>query len=145
MLGLNGQGRHIDDLTKKVRSKNVINERLENVQEKANDTICLITDLQWKQKKMEHEISWLRDYVIRLEFCENVHKDQIVDLKSKSTENNVIITCLQDSQDKKEPENLAEIIKKILIIEMEMTQETTDNLKIPNIFPMSGLIETRNT
>ena len=39
------------DLTKEIRSKNGINERLGHVQEQANDTMYLITDLQDKQKK----------------------------------------------------------------------------------------------
>ena len=51
MLRLDGQGRHIDDLNKEIRSKNGINERQENAQEKANDTLYLITDLQDGQKK----------------------------------------------------------------------------------------------
>ena len=95
-----------------------------------------ITDLQDKQKNMEREISRLRDFVIRLEFCVNVQKDQIVDLKSKSMENNVIITGLQESRDIKEPENLAEIIRNILITEMGMAQEAADNLQISKIFLM---------
>ena len=35
MMRLNGQGRDLEVLTKEVRSKNGINERLENVQEQA--------------------------------------------------------------------------------------------------------------
>ena len=51
-------------------------------------------------------------------------------------ENNVIITGLQESQNRKEPENLAEIIRKILITEMGMAQEAADNLQISKIFCM---------
>ena len=88
---------------------------------------------------MVREISRLRDFVIRLEFCVNVQKDQTVDLKSKSLLNIVIITGLQEIQDVKEPVNLAEIIRNIFIhfvIEMEMAQEDTDNLQIFKIFRM---------
>ena len=51
-------------------------------------------------------------------------------------ENNVIITGLQESKNRKEPENIAEIIRKILIIEMEMAQEAADNLQISKIIRM---------
>ena len=54
----------VDTLT--ILPKSAINERLENVQEQANDTMYLITDYQDKHEKIEREISWLRFYVIRL-------------------------------------------------------------------------------
>ena len=52
MMRLDGQGRDLDDLTKEVRKRNGINERLENVQEQANDTLYTISELQDRQKNM---------------------------------------------------------------------------------------------
>lgn len=54
----------VDTLT--ILPKSGINERLEKVQEQANDTMYLITDYQDKHEKIEREISRLRFYVIRL-------------------------------------------------------------------------------
>ena len=51
MLHLDGQDLHIDKLTKEMRTKNGINDRLENVQEQSNDTLYIITEVQEKQKK----------------------------------------------------------------------------------------------
>ena len=59
-------------------------------------------------------------------------------------DNNVIITGLRESQDRKEPENLAEIVRKILIIEMEIAQEAADNLQISRIFHMGKFDRNKN-
>ena len=61
MLRLDGQGLHIDELTKEIRAKNGKNGGLENVQEQTYDTLYRITEVQEKQtnkkqkqkKKME--------------------------------------------------------------------------------------------
>ena len=92
MMRLDGQGRELDILTKELRSKNGINERLESVQEQANDTLFSISELLDKQKNMEREMKRLRDYVIRLEFQVNTQNKQIIDLKAKSMENNIIVS-----------------------------------------------------
>ena len=63
-------------------------------------------------------------------------------LKSKSMENNVNITGLQESQNRKEPEKLAEIIRKML--EIEMAQEAADTCKSSRYFVWVSSIETRN-
>lgn len=51
MLRLDSQGRHINEITKEIRSKDGINDRLEFAQEQANDTSYTITEVQQKQKK----------------------------------------------------------------------------------------------
>ena len=84
MMRLDGQGRELDILTKEVRSKNGLNERLESVQEQANDTLYSISELLDKQKNMEREMKRLRDYVIRLEFQVNTQNKQIIELKGHS-------------------------------------------------------------
>ena len=78
MMRLNGQGRDLDILTKEVKSKNGINDRLESVQEQANDTLYSISEMLEKQKNMEWEMKRLRDYVIRLEFQVNTQNNQII-------------------------------------------------------------------
>ena len=130
MLRLDGQSKHLDEITKEIRSKNGIQERLENVQEQANDTIYLVSELQDNQKKMEREVNRLRDYVIRLEFRVNTQNSQIVDLQSKSMENNIIISGLQEKgPERKSPENLANILRNVFISEMEMDQASVDEFQ----------------
>lgn len=81
-------------------------------------------------------MSRLRDYVIRLEYCVNVQRDQIIDLKIKYMENNVIVNGIEEKGTANEPENLAAIIRNIRITEMEMKPETADRLQISKMFRM---------
>lgn len=81
-------------------------------------------------------MSRLRDYVIRLEYCVNVQRDQIIDLKTKYMDNNVIVNSIEEKSTAKEPENLAAIIRNILITEMEIKPETADRLQSSKMFRM---------
>ncbi|XP_061180836.1 uncharacterized protein LOC133189495 [Saccostrea echinata] len=74
LLRIDGQGRHLDEVTKDIRGKHGIQERLESVQEQANDTIYITTELHEKQKKMERELSRMKDYIVRLEYCVKTQK-----------------------------------------------------------------------
>ncbi|XP_062588958.1 uncharacterized protein LOC134250618, partial [Saccostrea cucullata] len=137
MLRLDGQGKHLDDITKEIRAKNGIQERLENVQEQANDTIYLVTELQNNQKKMERELNRLRDYVVKLECRVNTQNSKIIDLKSRSMENNIIISGLEEkSPERKSPENLASILRNVFISEMGMEEATVNEFRIKKLFCM---------
>lgn len=55
LLRIDGQGRQLDAVTNEISGKHGIEERLENVQHQANDTMYIINDLQEKQKKKRKE------------------------------------------------------------------------------------------
>lgn len=76
LLRIDGQGRQLDAVTNEISGKHGIEERLENVQHQANDTMYIINDLQEKQKKTERELSRMTDYVVRLEYCIKTQNDQ---------------------------------------------------------------------
>lgn len=51
LLRLDGQGKHLDDLTQEIRARDGINERLEKVQDQAIETENSISELQEKKQK----------------------------------------------------------------------------------------------
>lgn len=91
MIRLDTQGNHMEELTKEIRGRNRIQVRLEEISEQANDTIYSVTELKASQDKMAREISMLKDCVIKLEFKVKTLEHQILDLKTRSMENNVVI------------------------------------------------------
>ena len=120
MIRLDTQGRQIDDLTKEVKGKHGMQEQVELVQEQAYDTMYTVPELGSSQEKMLREISWLRDYVVKLEFRINVQEKQILDLKAHSLENNIIINGIDEKH------NFLNIFEK----ELELDKVTVENLQI---------------
>lgn len=62
MIRLDGQGKHLDELKREIRGNHGIQERLEHVQEQANDILYMVTELENNQKKIKRKIRRLRDY-----------------------------------------------------------------------------------
>lgn len=120
----------MDELAKEVQGRDGIQERLELVQEQANDTVYSVTEINNSQKIMSREISRLKDYVIKLEFRVNVQEKQILELKSRSMENNVIISGL----DEKPNENLASAVRDAFMQELDLGVEEVDSFHILNLF-----------
>ncbi|XP_061178529.1 protein IMPACT homolog [Saccostrea echinata] len=137
LLRIDGQGRHLDEVTKDIRGKHGIQERLESVQEQANDTIYITTELHEKQKKMERELSRMKDYIVRLEYCVKTQSEQILELKTRAMEDNIIVSGVDEKAPEiKNPENLAKIISNVFTAEMEIPAETVDSLQIYKLFRM---------
>ncbi|XP_062601518.1 uncharacterized protein LOC134263220 [Saccostrea cucullata] len=86
---------------------------------------------------MEREMNRLKDYVVRLEYRVNSQSNQIVDLKARSMENNIIVSGLQEKGPKKEDtKNLAQILRNVFISEMNMGETAVDELQIQKLFRM---------
>ncbi|XP_052693143.1 protein IMPACT homolog [Crassostrea angulata] len=134
LLRIDGQGRQLDAVTNEISGKHGIEERLENVQHQANDTMYIINDLQ---KKTERELSRMKDYVVRLEYCIKTQNDQITELKARSMEDNIIISGVEESRTEMgKSENLAKMISHVFSSEMNIAAETVDNLQIYKLFRM---------
>lgn len=86
----------MEELTKEIRGRNGIQVRLEEFSEQANDTIYSVTELKASQDKMAREISMLKHYVIKLEFKVKTQEHRILDLKTRSMENNVVINGIKE-------------------------------------------------
>lgn len=56
LLRIDGQGQKLDAVTNEISGRHGIEERLENVQHQANDTMYIINDLQEKQKKRKESL-----------------------------------------------------------------------------------------
>lgn len=96
MIRLDTQRNHMEELTKEIRGRNGIQVRLEEVSEQANDKIYSVTELKASQDNMAREISMLKDYVIKLEFKVKTQEHQILDLNTRSMENNVVINGIKE-------------------------------------------------
>lgn len=57
LLRLDGQGKHLDDLTQEIGARDGINERLKKVQDQTVETENLISELREKKRKMEREVT----------------------------------------------------------------------------------------
>lgn len=65
---------------------------------------------------MTREIGCLKDYISKLEFRINTQEKQILDLKTRSLENNIIINGLDEKCTKKSDEiGLAKIVRNLFI------------------------------
>lgn len=90
-----------------------------------------------KNKKTERELSRMKDYVVRLEYCVKTQNDQITELKARSMEDNIIVSGVEEMRSEmSKPENLAKIISNIFSSEMNIDVETVDNLQIYKLFRM---------
>ena len=106
MILLDHQGNMLDSLKKGIHGQNGIENRLQLVQEQANDVTYDVTELTENQRKMQREVDRMRDYIIRLEQKIHSQNEKINELSSKSMESNIIISGVQDSRD----ENLALVL-----------------------------------
>lgn len=74
-----------------------------------------------RKKKTERELSRMKDYVVRLEYCVKTQNDQITELKARSMEDNIIVSGVEEMRSEmSKPENLAKIISNVFSSEMNI-------------------------
>lgn len=86
---------------------------------------------------MAREISMLKDYVIKLEFKVKTREHQILDLKTRSMENNVVINGIKEQGvEGSNTEALAKALMAAFMTELELGEADVDNLQIAALYRM---------
>lgn len=84
----------------RIKSKDGINDIVEFV-EQANYILYTITEVEQTHTKTEREMTMLRCYVVRLESQVNTQLSQILELQSRSMENNGIDNGVEEKAPEK--------------------------------------------
>ena len=141
MIRLDHQGNTLDSLKKDIHGQNGIENRLQLVQEQANDVTYDVTELTENQRKMQREVDRMRDYIIRLEQKIHSQNEKINELSSKSMESNIIISGVQDSRD----ENLALVLNSVFKKELELTETQMNEIRISKFYRMGQFSEKQKS
>ena len=130
MINFETQRKDIADMKNDIYGKHGVENRLQEVQSQADDTISQITEFDHKQQKMSKEINMLSDLVVKLEQKIDLQNHQILELKLKTTETNIIITGLNETEQEILPERISEFFKEHL----EMSNEEIGEVGIVKVY-----------
>lgn len=96
-----------------------------------------MTELKASQDETAREISMLKYYVINLKFKVKTQEHQILNLKTRSMENNVVINGIkEESIEGSNTEAPAKTLKAVFMTELEMCEADVDNLQIAALYRM---------
>lgn len=84
-------------------------------------------------------MAMLKDYVVRLESQVYTQNSQILELQSRSMENNVTVNGVEEKAPKKtNPEKLPLILKNVFIQDMGIDETVVNNLRIEKLHRMGS-------
>lgn len=89
-------------------------------------------------------MAMLKDYVVRLESQVYTQNSQILELQSRSMENNVTVNGVEEKAPKKtNPEKLPLILKNVFIQDMGIDETVVNNLRIEKLHRMGSFDSRR--
>lgn len=89
-------------------------------------------------------MAMLKDYVVRLESQVYTKNSQILELQSRSMENNVTVNGVEEKAPKKtNPEKLPLILKNVFIQDMGIDETVVNNLRIEKLHRMGSFDSRR--
>ena len=113
-----------------------IEERLQEVTEHTNDQDSMLAELRGENRKLQKEVELLKSFVVRLERKVDQQHEELLDLKSRSMRDNLVLHGLKEEKGENLKETFQNVLKEGLKIDKAVP--------IDRIHRLGKLVQGRN-